>query len=66
MALQRLSDKVKTELFEPQYPGVQGTLVGSTFEHRRRRELRFLLLTVVHPAGRTMENDSIEGYEWGT
>lgn len=65
MVLQRLSDKVKTGLFEPQCPEVQGTLVGSTSAHRRLREPRIPVTSAAHPARGTMENDSIEGHEWG-
>jgi len=66
VALQRLSDRVKAGLPEPQSPGVEPHTRREHIRYRRPQEPGVRLSPVVRPACGPMPNEGIQGDEWGT
>ncbi len=65
VALQRLSNKAKAGLPEPQSPGVQPHTRRYHICYRRPQKPRVRLLLVVRPVCGPMRSERIQGDEWG-
>jgi hypothetical protein len=66
MALQRLHDRVRAALPEPQCPVVEVHTRRHHVYRRRHREPWVHVSPVVRLARWTMRSERIEGHEWGT
>jgi hypothetical protein len=65
VALQRLRNKAKAGLPEPQSPGVQPHTRRYHICYRRPQKPRVRLLLVVRPVCGPMRSEGIQGDEWG-